>query len=238
MTARPRVLCVAGSPSAGSHTRALVGHIGGLLEQHGFDSGVADLAVLDLPRSHPDHYWSEAPHPVVQAREFIEAVLASDALVLGTPVYHSGYSGLLKSAVDLLPSDAFAGKAVGLVSHASGPRGSATACEQLRQVVKALGGWAVPMQVSTVSADFTPAAAGQRGLDMTGPVHARCVELAGQLAAFTRAMRGAAGSSAPAEGAAEDMAEDTVQAAAEETPQNTPQNTPEDTSEDLPEVAA
>ncbi|MGK5731076.1 NADPH-dependent FMN reductase [Streptomyces sp. URMC 124] len=192
MTARPRALCVAGSPSAGSHTRALVGHIGGLLEQRGFAGGLADLAVLGLPPSHPDHYWSEAPHPVGQAREFIEAVLGSDALVLGTPVYHSGYSGLLKSAVDLLPSDAFAGKAVGLVSHASGPRGSATACEQLRQVVKALGGWAVPMQVSTVSADFAPAAGGQqRVLDATGPVHARCVELADQLAAFTRAMRGA-----------------------------------------------
>ncbi|WP_058045460.1 NADPH-dependent FMN reductase [Streptomyces roseifaciens] len=201
--ARPRVLCVAGSPSAGSHTRALVGHIGGLLEQRGFGSSLADLALLDLPRSHPDHYWSEAPHPVVQAREFIEAVLASDALVIGTPVYHSGYSGLLKSAVDLLPSDAFAGKAVALVSHASGPRGSATACEQLRQVVKALGGWAVPMQVSTVSADFTPSAGGQRGLDVTGPVHARCVELADQLAAFTRAMRGAADSGTTAEDTAE-----------------------------------
>ncbi|GGX93382.1 NADPH-dependent FMN reductase [Streptomyces hiroshimensis] len=191
MTARLHVLCVAGSPSAGSHTRALVGHIGGLLEQRGFESGLADLAVLDLPRSHPDHYWSEAPHPVGRAREFIEAVLAADALVLGTPVYHSGYSGLLKNAVDLLPSDAFAGKAVGLVSHAGGPRGSATACEQLRQVVKALEGWAVPMQVSTVSADFSPSGrGGDRALDLTGPVHARCEELADQLAAFTRAMRG------------------------------------------------
>ncbi|MEU1673874.1 NADPH-dependent FMN reductase [Streptomyces roseifaciens] len=227
MTARPRVLCVAGSPSAASHTRALVGHIGGLLEQRGFDGGVADLAVLDLPRSHPDHYWSEAPHPVVQAREFIEGVLASDALVLGTPVYHSGYSGLLKSAVDLLPSDALAGKAVGLVSHAGGPRGSATACEQLRQVVKALGGWAVPMQVSTVSADFTPAAGGRRGLDVTGPVHARCVELADQLAAFTRAMRGAAGT-------AQVSTEGTAQIAMEGTSEDIPEVTPQDT----PEVAA
>ncbi|MGK5545564.1 NADPH-dependent FMN reductase [Streptomyces sp. URMC 127] len=189
---RFRTLCVAGSPSRGSRTRALVAHVAGLLERHGSETLLADLAELGLPPGHPDHYWSTEPHPDARAREFIAAVRASDALVLGTPVYHSGYSGLLKSAVDLLPSDAFAGKAVALVSHAGGPRGSAGACEQLRQVVKALGGWAVPMQVSTVSADFSgnlTSGVGQRTLDETGPVHARCAELAGQLAVFTRAMR-------------------------------------------------
>ncbi|MET9414912.1 NADPH-dependent FMN reductase [Streptomyces klenkii] len=191
---RFRTLCVAGSPSRGSHTRALVAHVGGLLERRGSETVLADLAELGLPPSDPDHYWSPEPHPVARAREFIDAVRASDALVLGTPVYHSGYSGLLKSAVDLLPRDAFEGKAVALVSHASGPRGSAAACEQLRQVVKALGGWAVPMQVSTVSADFTDFAdGGRRTLDEAGPVHARCAELADQLAVFTRAMRGADG---------------------------------------------
>ncbi|WP_367129720.1 MULTISPECIES: NADPH-dependent FMN reductase [Streptomyces] len=191
---RFRMLCVAGSPSRGSHTRALVAHIGGLLERRGSETVLADLAELGLPPSHPDHYWSPEPHPVARAREFIDAVRTSDALVLGTPVYHSGYSGLLKSAIDLLPRDAFEGKAVALVSHASGPRGSAAACEQLRQVVKALGGWAVPMQVSTVSADFTDfTGGGRRALDEAGPVHARCAELADQLAVFTRAMRGADG---------------------------------------------
>ncbi|MFH8787509.1 NADPH-dependent FMN reductase [Streptomyces roseoverticillatus] len=191
---RFRTLCVAGSPSRGSHTRALVAHVGRLLERRGSETSLADLAELGLPPSHPGHYWSAEPHPVARAREFIDAVRASDALVLGTPVYHSGYSGLLKSAVDLLPRDAFEGRAVALVSHAGGPRGSATACEQLRQVVKALGGWAVPLQVSTVTADFTGGSAGdfadgRRTLDEAGPVHARCEELADQLAGFTRAMR-------------------------------------------------
>ncbi|MCF3100348.1 NAD(P)H-dependent oxidoreductase [Streptomyces roseoverticillatus] len=197
---RFRTLCVAGSPSRGSHTRALVAHVGRLLERRGSETSLADLAELGLPPSHPDHYWSPEPHPVARAREFIDAVRASDALVLGTPVYHSGYSGLLKSAVDLLPRDAFEGRAVALVSHAGGPRGSATACEQLRQVVKALGGWAVPLQVSTVTADFTgDFLSGRRTLDEAGPVHARCEELADQLAGFTRAMRGV--------GAPEDRAE-------------------------------
>ncbi|MEV4926792.1 NADPH-dependent FMN reductase [Streptomyces roseoverticillatus] len=191
---RFRTLCVAGSPGRGSHTRALVAHVGRLLERRGSETALADLAELGLPPSHPGHYWSAEPHPVARAREFIDAVRASDALVLGTPVYHSGYSGLLKSAVDLLPRDAFEGRAVALVSHAGGPRGSATACEQLRQVVKALGGWAVPLQVSTVTADFGDSAGdltgGRRTLDEAGPVHARCEELADQLAGFTRAMRG------------------------------------------------
>ncbi|MFI9203981.1 NADPH-dependent FMN reductase [Streptomyces sp. NPDC053048] len=182
-------LCVVGSPSPRSHTRSLVQHIAGLLEQRGFGITLVDLAEAGLPPSHPDHYWSDAPHPVPRARSFLEAARACDAVVLGTPVYHAGYSGLLKNALDLLPYDTFDGKAVGLAANAGGPRGSAGACEQLRQVVKALGGWPVPAQVSTVAQDFTGDAAGRPALEAAGAVHDRCAAMADQLAAFTRAMR-------------------------------------------------
>ncbi|MBO0652522.1 NAD(P)H-dependent oxidoreductase [Streptomyces triculaminicus] len=184
-----RALCVVGSPSPHSHTRALVLHIAALLERRGFTVTLADLAERELPHSRPEHYWSGEPHPVPAAREFVAAARDCDAVVLGTPVYHAGYSGLLKNALDLLPYDAFDGKAVGLAANAGGPRGSAGACEQLRQVVKALGGWPVPAQVSTVAADFAPGADERPALDASGPLHDRCAGMADQLAAFTRAMR-------------------------------------------------
>ncbi|MEV4439389.1 NADPH-dependent FMN reductase [Streptomyces sp. NPDC049577] len=184
-----RALCVVGSPSPGSHTSALVRHVGVLLAERGFEVTVADLGELELPRSHPDAYWSEAPHPVPAARDFIAAARGADALVLGTPVYHAGYSGVLKDALDLLPKDTFEGKAIGLAANAGGPRGSSVAVEQLRQVVKALGGWPVPEQVCTVASDF----AGRHSLAEADAIRTRCTAMADQLVRFTRAMRAGTG---------------------------------------------
>lgn len=180
-----RALCVIGSPSPESHTGALVHHISQLMEKRGFVSTVANLAELRLPHCDPRFYWSDEPHPDPAVRSFVETAYASDAVVLGTPVHHAGYSGVLKSALDLLPFDAFENKAIGLAANAGGARGSASACEQLRQVVKALGGWPVPVQVSTVSTDFDQS----RTLDEEGAPHQRCVAMADQLTTFTRAMR-------------------------------------------------
>lgn len=118
-------------------------------------------------------------------RHFIGAVLAADAIVLGTPVHHASFSGLLKSALDLLQADAFDTKAIGLVANAGGTKGSTIACEQLRTVVKALGGWPVPTQLVTSAGDFD---AERTTLTGAAPLR-RCVELADQMLAFTKGMR-------------------------------------------------
>lgn len=155
------------------------------LAQRGFDIDMVNLAELGLPHTEPQSYWSADAHPHPTAREFIAAVLRADAVVLATPVQHAGYSGILKSALDLLPGDAFQDKAVGLVANAGGARGASIACEHLRTVVKALGGWCIPTQVATTAADFdeTPTT-----LLAAAPL-SRCDEMAEQLLVFTKAIR-------------------------------------------------
>jgi NAD(P)H-dependent FMN reductase len=183
-----RVLCLAGSPARESRTLVLVRHVADLLAARGFEAELVNLAVAGLPHTDPEVYWGRAPHPDPAAERFIAAVTQADAVVLGTPVQHASYSALLKGALDLLQYDAFERRAVGLVANAGGTRGSTIACEHLRSVVKALGGWTVPTQVTTTASDFDERCA---QLTATGLLR-RCEEMAEQILAFSRAFRGAA----------------------------------------------
>ncbi|MGW2331450.1 NADPH-dependent FMN reductase [Streptomyces sp. NPDC001700] len=108
-----------------------------------------------------------------------QAVAEADAVVLASPVHHAGYSGRLKTALDQLPPDAFSNRAVGLLSHGSGPRTGNVVCEQLRTVAKALGGWVVPTQVAGCPDDFGPGPGGTRGPNED--LLSRCDKLAREL---------------------------------------------------------
>lgn len=81
-------------------------------------------------------------------RKFVKEVASLDALILGTPLYHGSYSGVLKNALDNLASDAFKDKIVGLTSNAGGMRNT-QACEHLRSVVRTLYGYPTQTQIGT-----------------------------------------------------------------------------------------
>jgi NAD(P)H-dependent FMN reductase len=81
-------------------------------------------------------------------------VARADGIVLATPVYHGSYSGLLKNALDHLTGDAFARRAVGVLAASGGPRSGSGVCDQLRSVIRAMGGWSTPTQVGFCSADL------------------------------------------------------------------------------------
>lgn len=152
--AGPTALVVSGSPARRAHTRALAEFAAIGLRERAFRVELVDLAERTLPTVDPVHYWSEQPHPDAGAAAWIALARSASAVVLATPVQHASYSGLLKSALDLLPADAFEYTPVCVAAHASGAKGSTSACEHLRGVVKALGGWTTPTQITTVNADF------------------------------------------------------------------------------------
>ncbi|MFJ8229705.1 NADPH-dependent FMN reductase [Streptomyces sp. NPDC094448] len=112
-----------------------------------------------------------------------EKVDAVDAIVLASPVHHSGYSGLLKTALDELPATGFAGKAVGLVAHGAGPRSGNVVCDQLRTVARSLGGWVVPTQIAACPEDFVGVREG-RGSPSAGTATVPDTALADRLVRF------------------------------------------------------
>src|SRR5687768_10343807 len=65
-------------------------------------------------------------------------VKQAHGIILGTPEYHGGYSGVLKNALDLMGFDEFEGKMVGLVGVSGGAMGAFSALESLRNIGRAL----------------------------------------------------------------------------------------------------
>jgi FMN reductase len=106
-----------------------------------------DLALLP-------HYAPEIPARTEAQVSFVEAIRQADGIVIGSPVYHGGVSGLIKNAIDLitdLGDDArvyLDGRPVGLAVSAGGWQGAGMTLSALRDIVHALRGWPTPVGVA------------------------------------------------------------------------------------------
>ena len=108
------------------------------------------------------HFNPEQPDRTAQETALLEAVRVADGIVIGSPGYHGGYSGLIKNAIDLLEdlrSDTrvyFDGCPVGLVVTAAGWQACGTTLSALRDVVHAMRGWPTPVGITINSVDQNP----------------------------------------------------------------------------------
>ena len=88
---------------------------------------------------------SQFPKDVLRLREEVKQ---AQGIILGTPEYHGGYSGVLKNALDLMGFEEFEGKMLGLIGVSGGAMGAFSALESLRNIGRALHAWVVPEQAS------------------------------------------------------------------------------------------
>jgi azobenzene reductase len=152
--AGPSVLLLGGSLAKPSHTSVLLAELERELAAQGAAVCRWDLGERTLPFADPVYHRRARSHRCAAVRELASAAGEAQALVLGSPVYHNSYSALLKNALDLLSIAEFAGKPVGLVSHASRTPGS-QALDHLRLVARGLHAIAIPTQLTTIDADYT-----------------------------------------------------------------------------------
>ncbi|MFI5619693.1 NADPH-dependent FMN reductase [Streptomyces sp. NPDC051567] len=150
------ILGILGSPAPDSVSRRVLELAAHRVRAAGVAYELLDLSV-EFPERHRLADYDD-PQPGSQTARLRARVAAASGAVLATPVYHGSYSGLLKNALDHLTGDALADRPVGLIAAGGGPRGAGTACDQLRTVVRALSGWAVPTHVASTGGDFTPGA--------------------------------------------------------------------------------
>jgi FMN reductase len=117
-------------------------------ERHGAETELFAAEALDLPMYVPD-----APLRTDKARHLIGALARCDAVIIASPGYHGGPSGLIKNALDYvedLREDVrpyFHGRAVGCIACASGWQATTTTLVALRSIVHALRGWPTPLGV-------------------------------------------------------------------------------------------
>lgn len=108
------------------------------------------------------HFNPEAPTRSPEQAELVAAVRAADALVIATPGYHGGVSGVVKNALDLLEDtrgDArvyFDGMPVGLIVSAAGWQAGGVTLAALRGIVHAMRGWPTPVGIALNSIEQKP----------------------------------------------------------------------------------
>lgn len=103
-------------------------------------------------------YAPKTAHRTPEELEFLAAVRRADGLVIASPGYHGGVSGMVKNALDLLEETAkdarvyLSGMPVGLVVTAYGWQATGSTIAALRSTVHALRGWPTPMAAAINSA--------------------------------------------------------------------------------------
>ncbi|SAK67813.1 NADPH-dependent FMN reductase [Caballeronia ptereochthonis] len=158
---RPLVVGIGGTTRPASSTeRALAFALKGAQEAGARVQLFGGAFLHTLP-----HYAPETRELTDEQHELIEAVRAADALVIATPGYHGGISGLVKNALDMLEElrlddrPYLDGRAVGSIVTAYGWQAAGTVLTSLRSIVHALRGWPTPFgaTVNTLETRFETA---------------------------------------------------------------------------------
>lgn len=109
----------------------------------GADVEVLDLRTMNLPFCDGSKAYPEFP----DVDRLQQTVQAADGLILATPEYHGGVSGVLKNALDLMSFDQLSGKVAGLISVLGGQSNS-NALNDLRLIMRWVHAWVIPEQVA------------------------------------------------------------------------------------------
>ena len=130
-----RVVAICGSLRAESYTRAgLVAALQGAQEL-GVDARLIDLNDYNLPLFDASKEDADLPEGVLRLRQDVQQ---AHGILLGTPEYHAGYSGVLKNALDYMGFAEFEGKMIGLLAVSGGRMGATNALNGLRAIGRAL----------------------------------------------------------------------------------------------------
>jgi FMN reductase len=187
--AQPRSSChvlgIGGTSRPGSSTERALGAALAAAEAAGASVTLLGAADLDLPLYAPDRPLLDA-----RAARLLELVQQADGIILASPGYHGGISGLVKNALDYLeelrdaPRPYLDGRAVGCIVCAHGWQATVTTLQAMRSTVHALRGWPTPLGIALNSAEPLFDRNGELASTETA---ARFAMLAEQVVGFARA---------------------------------------------------
>ncbi len=145
---KPLIVGIGGALHTGSTTELALRHA---LRFTGAHTTLFTGADLDLPL-----FAAQRPQRTPAVNRLLDALREADGVILATPGYHGGMSGLVKNALDyteFLRDDArpyLSERAVGCICNAAGWQGAVTTLTATRSIVHALRGWPTPLGVCVV----------------------------------------------------------------------------------------
>lgn len=123
----------------------------------------ARAAVIDLAPFATDIVQTlVAGFPTPAVKDAVERLAAADALVVGTPVYKAGISGLFKAFADVLDDDLLIAKPVVLTATGGSARHAMVVDEHLRPLFAFMRAITVPTSVYAAPEDWAAPDLGQR----------------------------------------------------------------------------
>ncbi|MEA5581480.1 NADPH-dependent FMN reductase [Nodularia harveyana UHCC-0300] len=138
-----KIVGLGGSLRPDSYTQIALKVAAQRVEALGAEVEILDLRQLNLPFCDGGKDYSEYP----DVQRLRDTVSAADGLILGTPEYHGGVSGVLKNTLDLMSFDELSGKVTGLLSVLGGQSNS-NALNDLRIIMRWVHGWVIPEQIA------------------------------------------------------------------------------------------
>lgn len=140
-----KILGIGGSLREQACSYLALEHVVGLLAQMGCQARIFDLRVMSLPFCNGDSRDPRPDYPAVA--ELRRAVSSAHGLILATPEYHGGVSGVLKNALDLLSTEHLKGKVAGVVGVLGGSNGS-NAPNELARILRCCHAWVIPEYIA------------------------------------------------------------------------------------------
>jgi len=153
------VILISGSPAEKSKSNALLALVAGLLAEYGLSAkqiGVRDFPAEDLLQGR----WDSPAFTEAKA-----LIAGAKGIVIATPIYKASYSGALKTFLDILPQDAFRGKALLPIATGGSINHLLAIDYALKPVLCALSATEVFQGVYVVDSQFKFTEAGQPDLD-------------------------------------------------------------------------
>jgi FMN reductase len=186
MTRIPLIVGLGGTTRTGSTSeRALL-----LALAHARDLGCQTLA-FGSAQMPAEPYDPSRPERSDAARALVEALRRAAGVLIASPAYHGGVSGLVKNAIDFtedLRDDErtyLQGRAVGCIVCAEGAQAMGSTLASLRAIVHSLRGWPTPYGVALNSSQRPFGAEGQP----PDPAALQaCQTVAGEVVDFARLM--------------------------------------------------
>jgi FMN reductase len=159
-----RLVVVSAGVSDPSSSRLLADRITGKsLELLRVSGAQASASVVELaPLAVEIARATVSGFPSDQLQAAIERVAAADAVIVSTPIYKAGISGLFKSFVDLLDNDLLVAKPVLLAATAGTSRHALVIDEQLRPLFGYMRALVLPTSVFAGPEDWAASELGER----------------------------------------------------------------------------
>jgi azobenzene reductase len=133
------ILIINGSPRKNGRTGLATRSIKRLFEMQHIDLSGEDAVPL--------FNGEEEQNLVENVVKLRDKVRMADGIILATPEYHNGMSGVLKNALDFLGSEQLQHKPVALIAVSGGGKGGINALNNMRTVMRGLYANCIPRQL-------------------------------------------------------------------------------------------